>query len=444
MGLDMNNENIRKEDLKAIIIRIMVEGGIKSMGLNSPNRQENKAGNQDLFRASALSLDPMAISRALRWLRGESHHPYPTSVHLNLTLRCTARCVHCKQWTWPVHNEFTVDDLDRLFDIFTSWGVQTVTFGGGNPLMHRYICTALRMAYEKGLRISIISEGLEFSDELAEAICQYADWIRFSLDGPRSDIHDTIRNKPGLFDIVVENVRNLKSRQSSLSIGLNCLVQKTNLHYLSEMIELGQRLGLDTVLFKVPHGDDPSGHYIPSNKQWKEFTKWTRHMAQIDTGSLQTNLPQLSVLLGKVFKERDVLQGRPVRSFYMQEKISCFAPLFFLTCNSKGDMYPCDYLQADTRFWKGKYNRMRDKFCLGNVLNDSQEILKNIEDLLLHEVRDLPATGYDECGCCTRFCQLNASLTNLEQQLYNSQISKEYIDNLLGHKPDDMTGSQFL
>ena len=414
------------------------------MHLNSPKRQENRRDNQDLFRASVGSLDLLSISQALRWLRDEAPYPYPTSIHLNLTLRCTAQCVHCKQWTWPVHSEFTIDQLDRLFDIFRTWGVKTVTFGGGNPLLHRHISEALRMAYEKGLRISIISEGIELSEKLADAICQYAVWIRFSLDGPRSEIHDIIRNKQGLWNTVVQNVRILKSRQSALRIGFNCLVQKANLHCLSEMIELGQSIDLDTVLFKVPHGNDSDRHYLLSAKQWEVFTKWVHSKAQFDTGHLQTNLPQLSTLLGTVFKDEDVLHGRPVKSFYRQGKVHCFAPLFFLTCDSEGKMYPCDYLQADTRFWGGKYERVRDEYCLGNVLDDSQKILENLAEMLRHRIHDLPSIGYDECGCCTRFCQLNASLSILKKQLQNLIINEEHLENALGRRPDEMADSQFL
>jgi MoaA/NifB/PqqE/SkfB family radical SAM enzyme len=352
--------------------------------------------------------------------------------------------VHCKQWTWPGRNEFSVDQLYRLFCKFSTWGVQTVTFGGGNPLVHAHICTALRMAYEKDLQIGIISEGVALTDELADAICQYARWIRFSLDAPRPAIHDTIRNKSGLFDLVIQNIRSLKSRQSALRLGLNCVVQKANLYCLSEMIDLGQRLALDAVLFKIPHGDDPTGRYLLSADQWKTFTAWVHHAEQRDTGALQINLRQLISLIGTVFKDEDVLQGRPVKSFFMQEQVHCFAPLFFLTCDSEGNMYPCDYLQADTRLWGGKYERMRNEFCLGNVLHDSQKVLENLAEMLRHRVHGLPASGYDECGCCTRFCQLNASLTNLHRRPQGSQVDEHRLVDALGCRPGGPEDSQFL
>ena len=268
--------------------------------------------NQYLLRASAQSFAPGAIAQALLWIRGEVPYPCPTSIHLDLTLRCTARCIHCRQWTWPKHNEFSIKQLERLFAIFQTWGVQTVTFGGGNPLLHEHICTALQIAHERNIKIGIISEGIELSDKLSDSIFQYADWIRFSLDGPTSDIHDIIRNTNGLFDKVIHGIKILKSERSTLRIGINCIVQKANLHCLSGMIDLAQQLDVDAILFKIPHGDDPSGNYLPSAEEWKKFVEWVHQVKILNVGKLETNLPQLSNLLNCVFQDENVLEGKPV------------------------------------------------------------------------------------------------------------------------------------
>jgi MoaA/NifB/PqqE/SkfB family radical SAM enzyme len=388
--------------------------------------------NQDLLRGTARSIAPEAIARALLWIRGEGPYPFPTSIHLDLTLRCTARCVHCRQWTWPRHTEFSIAQLERLFSIFQSWGLQTLTLGGGNPLLHDNICAALRIAHEKNIKIGIISEGIDLYDQLADTICEHAEWVRFSLDGSTAEIHDYIRNAPGLFDKVIDSIRALHARHSALRLGVNCIVQKTNLHCLSGMIDLGRQLELDTVLFKIPHGEDPSGRYLPSAEEWKAFVEWVHYAKNPDRVKLETNLPQLGDLLGSMFLAEDVLDGKPVRSFYKSEQAHCFVPLFFLTCDSEGNMYPCDYLQADTRLWRGKYGIMRNEFCLGNVLEDHEQVLKRLETTLRNRIHELPANGYAECGCCTRFCQLNSTLTKLQDHLQSLEISEQNIIAALG------------
>ena len=393
--------------------------------------------NQDSLRASAQSIPAAAIVRALQWLNGEAPYPYPISIHLNLTLRCAARCVHCSQWAWPEHAELSLDQIENLFSIFESWGVQTVTFGGGNPLLHPHICRALELARGHKLQVGIISEGVELSDELADALCRGARWVRFSLDGPTADIHDAIRRTPGLFDRVGLDILRLRAHASALQIGLNHVVQKSNIHAVSGMIPLAARLNVDTLLFKMPHGEDPAGRYLPAAEQWTQFVDWVHHAASQDTRPLHTNLKELGTLLGSMFRDEDVLRGRPVAGYYRQIQARCFTPLFVLTCDAEGNMYPCDYLQADTRPWGGKFAKMRNEFCLGNLFEDSKAVLENLAKVLRGQVHGLPGAGYPECGDCTRFCQLNSSLTVLERQLQGLSLTEAAVSELFGRERAD-------
>ncbi|HXJ91633.1 MAG TPA: radical SAM protein [Terriglobia bacterium] len=382
--------------------------------------------NQDLFRASLAEMEPEAVSKALNWLRGEAPYPYPTSVHYNITLRCTARCNHCSQWSWPAHPELTLVEINRLMELFRSWGVKTITFGGGNPLLHGYFIEALQIAHQAGMEIGIITEGVNMSAPMIDAICDHAAWIRFSLDGPNPQIHDQIRSAPGLFATVIASISDLQRRKTGVRIGLNCVVQKRNIHCLDEMIELGERLGVTAVLFKVSHGDDPAGRFLPSHEDWEGFVQWVGRQCNLST-AVATNVSELHRLMGTVFRAHDAVRGRPVQSFYRQGDVRCFVPLFFLVCDSEANAYPCDYLQADTRAWKGRYEAMRDEFCLGNLLEDSGAVLERLSALMRHRIRNLPCSGYNECGCCTRFCQINASLTDIEARLGASAVTPDMV-----------------
>ncbi|MCP4373866.1 MAG: radical SAM protein [Deltaproteobacteria bacterium] len=400
--------------------------------------------NQDLFRTSLNGLPPKSIVSALHWLHADGQQPYPLSIHLNLTLRCSAKCLHCQQWRWPKHKEYSLRQLDQLFNTFQTWKVQTITFGGGNPLLHPNFSAALKMADERGFEIGIITEGAEISDRLVDDICQYANWIRFSLDGSQAELHDKIRNQLGSFDLVINNVLRLKMHQSALPVGLNCVVQKLNFNCLQRIIDLGHRLEVNMVLFKLAHGNDPDRHYLLSDIEWKKFKKWVHCTSVLDTGDLKTNLIQLDTLMSNVFMYHDALKGYPVKNYYKQEGIHCYVPLFFLTCDSEGNAFPCDYLQADTRNWGGKYKDMRDRFGLGSILKNSEEVLENRNKIFRERIHNMPAEGFDECGCCTRFCQLNASLTQLDHSSMDAEMNKQRVKNILKHHYTNKDESIFL
>lgn len=195
---------------------------------------------------------------------------------------------------------------------------------------------------------------------------------------------------------------------------MNCVVQKANIHSLPQMIPLAEQAGIDALLFKVPHGDDPTGSFLPSTAQWRGFVEWVRNWAPDRARRFRTNLEELKRILGPVFREGDVVRGRPVQSFHAEQRVRCFAPFFFLACDSLGNMFPCDYLQADTREWGGRFGRMRQEFCLGNVLGSSHEVLVRLAEMMRGKLHHLPANGHPECGCCTRFCQLNCALSGFK------------------------------
>jgi len=400
--------------------------------------------NQDLLRSSIDNLNAVSLARAYRWLHERSPIPFPKSIHLNLTLRCLGHCRHCWQWSWPKHEEFTRNELEHLFRIFGSWGIESVTFGGGNPLLHAEIGRALELASDEGIAVGIITEGVEMTDSLADAIGNHAKWIRFSLDGPTPDIHDSIRNSEGLFDTVVSNIRLLKDRYPHVPIGLNCVIQQSNWHVLDEIVDLGTHLGVDAVLFKLPHGDDPGGSYLLGRDQAEQVAEWVRSRIERTGMDVSTNLAHLHTLLTSVCNIDDVVDGRPVRRFYRDAGVHCFAPLFFMTCDSRGYVYPCDYLQADTRCWQPEYRDMRSDFCLGNVLEDSDQILVKLSELLRARVHGLPASGFVECGSCTRFCQLNADMTTLNRQLLGGPITETVINTCLQRTSDTDGGPSFL
>src|SRR5688572_22229911 len=94
------------------------------------------SANQDLLRSAAGGLSAHDVSGGLRWLRQGGPAPSPISVHLDVTLRCTARCAHCAQWTWRDQPDLDVSRIDTLVATLGRWRVRTVTLGGGNPLLH--------------------------------------------------------------------------------------------------------------------------------------------------------------------------------------------------------------------------------------------------------------------------------------------------------------------
>lgn len=368
-------------------------------------------------------LPPDAIERAFAWLSGSGPFPTPTSIHFDLTLRCTARCIHCSQWTWPSRPELGQSELERLIALFARWGVSALTLAGGNPILHPDFAFVLGAAGQSGIKTGVVTEGLgDTGDAAVEAISKHAAWIRFSVDGPTAPIHDEIRRTPGLFDSVVDAIRRLRNANPLLPIGLNCVVQSKNVRHLSGLLQLAENLGVGAMLFKLSHGDDQNGRFILSTSDYDVLTGWVDEAVD-SRRRITTNLTELQTMLRHVFRVDGVQAGRPVGPFYVEHQVKCFVPLFFLVCDSQANAYPCDYLQADTRPWKGPFQILREEYCLGNFLVDPNALIQRLSETMFRRIHGLPGAGHEECGCCTRFCQLNAALTGQARQRENSPLS---------------------
>jgi MoaA/NifB/PqqE/SkfB family radical SAM enzyme len=368
---------------------------------------------QDLIRGYGARLPPSRLSAAVRWLRDGGPVPRPISVHVDLTFRCTARCVHCAQWTWRERPEMDLDKLNHLVMMLRRWDVRSVTVGGGNPLLHEHLNYFLRSLRESGISIGLITEGgTTLNAALITALDEYLSWIRFSLDGATAEVHDRIRGRSGLFDLTTEAIRELCARKSQLEVAINCVIQRRNLHQLAEMVSLSRALGIDILMFKIPHGHDPRGRYVPNAEEWQRVREWVQNELIADQSAKpSTNLATLSRLLNDDLELTDLVAGRPVRQYYTARNASCFVPLFFLVIDAEGNVFPCDYLQADTRPDSREYHEMRSNFVVGNVFTHGDSVLDRLGTAFREKVHSLPGRGYEECGSCTRFFELNTFLS---------------------------------
>jgi MoaA/NifB/PqqE/SkfB family radical SAM enzyme len=91
-------------------------------------------------------------------------------------------------------------------------------------------------------------------------------------------------------------------------------------------------------------------------------------------------------------------------------------PLFFLVIDPEGNVFPCDYLQADTRPDSQEYHEMRSGFAVGNVFTHGDAVPDRLGTVFREKVHFLPGRGYEECGSCTRFFELNTFLSGLARE----------------------------
>ncbi|XHR28813.1 MAG: radical SAM protein [Chthoniobacteraceae bacterium] len=141
-------------------------------------------------------------------LRYGMGHGAPTSaaerrpiVVWNITRRCNLKCVHCYsdsdardypgELTWE-QSKAVVDDLARF-------GVPALLLSGGEPLIHPRFFDLSKYATERGLRLTISTNGTLITPEIAVRLREIGfSYVGISLDGI-GETHDQFRGKPGAF-----------------------------------------------------------------------------------------------------------------------------------------------------------------------------------------------------------------------------------------------------
>lgn len=104
-----------------------------------------------------------------------------------------------------LENELTLGDWMKVLTSFKENGGEFVTFSGGEPLMFKNFPQIISHAHDLGLKSTVLSNGLLWSDKLIHDLAPFIDEIQFSLDGVDEETNSMVRGS-GHFEKVVDTI----------------------------------------------------------------------------------------------------------------------------------------------------------------------------------------------------------------------------------------------
>ena len=155
-----------------------------------------------------------------------SEHPTPFSLKVDLTQRCTERCLHC--YVADYHAPFL--PFEKIIEVLTEareMGTLDVTFTGGECMMHPQFAEILRFAREKDFMVTILSNLTLCDDEKVALLREIRPrFLQVSLYGSTAEIHDHITQRSGSF---IETTRAIeKLLAADVPLQFNCPILKEN------------------------------------------------------------------------------------------------------------------------------------------------------------------------------------------------------------------------
>lgn len=174
----------------------------------------------------------------------------------NITRQCNLKCVHCynDSGVGKEFNDITTDKAKAVLDDLAQFGVPSVLFSGGEPLMREDLFELIEYAGGAGLRTVISTNGTLISSDTARKIKDKGvSYVGISLDGI-GEINDKFRGVGGAFDRAVEGIRNCMS--AGVRVGLRLTLTRRNVQDLESLFDFFEAESIERACFYhlVPSG----------------------------------------------------------------------------------------------------------------------------------------------------------------------------------------------
>ncbi len=157
-----------------------------------------------------------------------------------LTARCTQSCLHCYASRFPKQGNL---DEKRSFDLLNemaAFGVNHVGFSGGSIFLRDDSLRLIEHAYRSGITTSIVTSGLDITDEIAEQLANCGTFLFLSIDGPNRKTYERLRGS-GSWDYVTGAVEKL--RKFSVGFATVMALNKLNWTEAPDCLSLAKDLG---------------------------------------------------------------------------------------------------------------------------------------------------------------------------------------------------------
>jgi len=306
----------------------------------------------------------------------------PLTFNWTLSYRCNFSCEHCYSREEQC-NELDTGDIKRIVDVLAAKQVPFINFGGGEPLIREDLYEIAAYATQKGLNVSMNSNGwlvdIEAARKLKEAGFKS---VGISIDSAEGALHDDFRNMPGSWPRAVAALDALHA--AGIRSTMSSVISRINYQHYLELIALARDHGVAQLYL---HNFKCSGRGFKNREEldltpleWKAFYVEALEVKQQLTDlAISFDDPVIASLPG--YQENPMVKGS-----------SCGKLSLHLRPN--GDITPCGFIPV----------------VVGNILSQEFDSIW-YDSPVLKAMRHKEATGkcqgcgaYEDClgGCTAR------------------------------------------
>lgn len=181
-----------------------------------------------------------------KWLRRFEEAPF--LVFWESTKACPLACRHCRAEAIPnpLPGELTTEEGKRLIEQVNEFGEPkpTIIITGGDPLTRRDLFELIEYANNLGVPTGVapaVSPNLTW-ETLKRLKKLGVRALSISLDGAAADVHEYMRQVEGNYEATLNAIK--MAVETGLTVQVNTVIWKRNLHQLPNMAKLLKDLGV--------------------------------------------------------------------------------------------------------------------------------------------------------------------------------------------------------
>jgi len=222
----------------------------------------------------------------------------PFLVVWNFTYNCNLKCKHCYSDSGNISKmELSTKEAMNVVDQIANFGVTSLAFSGGEPLMRKDFFEVARHAVEVGLYVSLATNGTLLTEENVRKLKEIGlHYVEVSLDGANARTHDFFRGQNGAFDQTIQGLKNCMDEKICTCIAITGT--KNNLKEIPSVLEMAENMGINrfTLFNFVPtgRGKDIVASDLSPQEREELLRFFTKKLSEDHKIAILSTTPQLA------------------------------------------------------------------------------------------------------------------------------------------------------
>ena len=314
--------------------------------------------------------------RVSEWLKGKNI--YPIYVEIAPAGTCNHRCIFCALDYMEYKPVFLDTELiSKNLAIMSECGVKSVMYAGeGEPLLNKNTPEIVNLTKSLGLDVSMTSNGVFFTNEIAQSCINSFTWVRFSVNAGTSGTYKKVhKGKDGDFEKVITNISNAvkikKDKKLKTTIGVQLLLIPENKHEVFVLAKLLKETGIDYFSVK-PYSQHPkSVNTIDTSFDYDEHLDLERQLAELQTENFNI-----------IFRSNAMKKLKSSRYYN-----KCYGMPFWAYVDAGANVWACSAYLGDKDFC---YGSLKEKNFI-EIWNSGKrrQIIRKAEKMDISECREI-------------------------------------------------------